>query len=547
VDNLTHGFVGVLLAENVVRLVERREPPHGRFRAEIYALAVVGNNLPDLDFIYQNVSGPRFGYLLQHRGFTHTLVAVFGFALLQLAMVVWRRRANGVALARPEAMALGLVALAGPLLHVGMDFTNNYGVHPFWPLDNRWFYGDTLFIVEPALWIALLAPQAFTMESKAGRWMLWLALAVATGALWYRPLLPTREAIFLTAIAAVLVVAGRSLSALGRCWLANAATALLILGFALAGRSSKALALEAASERFPAARSLEVVATPMPANPFCWQVMWMGIDGTDYVLLAGVTAVVPAWLDVTTCVYDDHAHPSMPLASVLPGTAERVSFRGVYRHPLRDLQALAKDRCEFAALTRFARAPYVTETAADGSRIAGDARYDRAPGLDFADVPLGREPGDCPPYVPPWQPPRTDALTAVVMVPPTPPPPVVDAGPPSPPRRTLAAVLAGDYDGLTISRLEHPSRIQGDYQMATGESTVGSGPFCETYFHFTTPLSDADHVAIEARLDPKKPKETVKGELWVVDERTLRIRLDEIYGMACAPPEITGNGASFSR
>ena len=28
-------------------------------------------------------------------------------------------------------------------------------MHPFWPLDNRWFYGDAVFIVEPWLMIAL--------------------------------------------------------------------------------------------------------------------------------------------------------------------------------------------------------------------------------------------------------------------------------------------------------------------------------------------------------------------------------------------------------
>ena len=36
--------------------------------------------------------------------------------------------------------------MCGTLLHLGMDFLNSYGVHPFWPIQNRWVYGDSVFI-----------------------------------------------------------------------------------------------------------------------------------------------------------------------------------------------------------------------------------------------------------------------------------------------------------------------------------------------------------------------------------------------------------------
>ena len=50
------------------------------------------------------------------------------------------------------SQAAGRSALLGTLLHLSMDALNSYGVHLFWPFENRWFYGDSVFIVEPLYW-----------------------------------------------------------------------------------------------------------------------------------------------------------------------------------------------------------------------------------------------------------------------------------------------------------------------------------------------------------------------------------------------------------
>ena len=39
--------------------------------------------------------------------------------------------------------------------HVFLDFLNNYGIRLLTPFDWRWFYGDTLFIMDPWLWLTL--------------------------------------------------------------------------------------------------------------------------------------------------------------------------------------------------------------------------------------------------------------------------------------------------------------------------------------------------------------------------------------------------------
>jgi inner membrane protein len=55
-----------------------------------------------------------------------------------------------------------LIAL---LSHILLDWTNNYGVRPFFPFNPRWYAGSFVFIFEPvlfaALLIALVAPALF--------------------------------------------------------------------------------------------------------------------------------------------------------------------------------------------------------------------------------------------------------------------------------------------------------------------------------------------------------------------------------------------------
>jgi inner membrane protein len=51
---------------------------------------------------------------------------------------------------------LFLFAYLAGLTHILLDFTNNYGVRPFWPFSERWYSWDIVFIVEPLLWVLLI-------------------------------------------------------------------------------------------------------------------------------------------------------------------------------------------------------------------------------------------------------------------------------------------------------------------------------------------------------------------------------------------------------
>ncbi|MEI9941735.1 MAG: metal-dependent hydrolase [Pseudomonadota bacterium] len=410
-DNLTHALVGLLSAEGVVRVAERRRALHPWCRTAIYAFAIIGNNLPDLDFSYSSISGKTFGYLLQHRGYTHTLPAAFAFALSMLAVLWGLTKWRAKRLLAADWWLLGAVALASPLLHLIMDFANNYGVHPFWPLYSGWFYGDSFFIVEPSFWLVLIAPLLFSHRSRWLRAGLLLILGVALGALWYRPFVPRGHAVALSLITLGLLVVARKLSPYARSLLAGSSFLLLAALFVLGSRHAKSIVREQAALAFPSARSLDIVATPMPANPFCWSVLLVQLDGAAYVVRLGRAATWPAWLDVSSCPYDKSASPSAPLRALAGPVNTQLSLQSEYRVPSSELSTLLRSRCEARAFSRFARVPYVTEPAGNGARVLGDLRYDRNPGLDFSDLSLSEREGECPKYVPSWLPPRSDLLS----------------------------------------------------------------------------------------------------------------------------------------
>jgi len=112
---------------------------------------------PDID-ILANFKDPVFGFA-HHRGFTHSFL---GLVLVQALVVglmylIWRMRGRKVKdLSLPPRWGLlfAFAYIAG-LTHILLDFTNNYGVRPFWPFSEKWYSWDIVFIVEPIMWLLL--------------------------------------------------------------------------------------------------------------------------------------------------------------------------------------------------------------------------------------------------------------------------------------------------------------------------------------------------------------------------------------------------------
>src|SRR4051794_2309072 len=114
---------------------------------------------PDLD-VLARVKGPAFSFA-HHRGFTHSLLGVPLVAIVVVAFVylVWRfrkRKSNDPNIPPRWGLLFVYACLAG-LSHILLDFTNSYGVRPFWPFSEKWYSWDIVFIVEPVLLALLIA------------------------------------------------------------------------------------------------------------------------------------------------------------------------------------------------------------------------------------------------------------------------------------------------------------------------------------------------------------------------------------------------------
>lgn len=174
-DNLTHSLVGAAIgkagAERVTPLAT--------------ATLVVAANIPDIDMV-GFVRGEYFS-LAFRRGITHgwpaLLVLPFVVTAIMMAWDRWvRRRRDPDADPADPRWLLGLSA-AGAVTHPSLDWLNIYGMRWGLPFDGTWTYGDSLFIIDPWLWL-LLGGSVFLTSRPGPRGLAgWAVLGTLTTAL----------------------------------------------------------------------------------------------------------------------------------------------------------------------------------------------------------------------------------------------------------------------------------------------------------------------------------------------------------------------------
>jgi inner membrane protein len=397
-DNVTHTLAGLLVAEMVVRGRRTRQPLTPAFVPAAFWVSALANNLPDFDFLYSGLTGGKLGYLLHHRGHTHTLAFVpVASAVLMGATLLWARRRAHPLQTRDWQWLFGL-SVAGPLLHLLLDATNNYGVHPFWPADTRWFYGDGIFIIEPYLLFCGAAGLVFSARSRLGRGLLWLLVAGVLGAVWTLGYVPSLGAAVITSFLVALLVVARALRPVTRAALCLGLWVLVTAAFFVGrGLSRKVIAHDRADRT-----GIDVVLTPLPATPLCWTALILELDGEDYVVTRSTVALWPELVDTEACSARTLEESTAPMQPVRAGGSPRHALHEEFRAPARELRNVAHRNCRASAFLRFARAPFWTNS------ILGDLRYDREAELGFAEIELPKP--DCPRFVPGWTPPRSDLL-----------------------------------------------------------------------------------------------------------------------------------------
>jgi inner membrane protein len=130
---------------------------------------------------------------------------------------------------------LYLTAFVAALSHLLLDWTNNYGLRPFFPFNPRWYAGSFLFIVEPVLW-------AIFFVSLVMPWLLGLA---------------DRE------------IGARREPFRGRGWAIFALVAVLLLGCWRWAEHAQALAM-LDNTNIAAEPVTRMAVEPYPVNPFRW-------------------------------------------------------------------------------------------------------------------------------------------------------------------------------------------------------------------------------------------------------------------------------------
>lgn len=416
-DNVTHGLIGLLVAEAALlaRYGSRSLGPPG-LRAAAVLGSVAANSTPDLDFVYTAVTGGKLGYLLHHRGHTHTFVGGLPMGLLVLVPLLWWAKKKHPEWSRGDRWLLALLCLVGPMVHIGMDFLNNYGVHPFWPVANHWVYGDAVFIVEPLFFLIIGVLLSFECRTRAARRLLWGFVLTILGLSWALPFVGWPWALALTVLTGVLAFVGRRATRALRVGGALVLTIGVIGAFLGTSHFVAQRVTAALAELAPSAETHDTVVTPLPANLSCWNALFVQTEGADYVVRRGRVALLPEWA-AKRCPRLPERGTTAPLQGIsfweegaAPGRVpdDAVTFQDEFRAPLEELRALAADHCEVAAFLRYARVPFFVRRT--GSVLVGDLRYDREPGEGFTEMVFSVPPAECPRAVPPWRKPLADLL-----------------------------------------------------------------------------------------------------------------------------------------
>jgi inner membrane protein len=414
-DNITHSVVGLGIGELIQRSLpgEADETRHKTRHRLLLTACALASNFPDLDLVLTHQLPPPLGYLLHHRGHTHTLLYLLPQAILLLAALwaLWPNARQLLRESRHARLGLLLATVVGFLLHLTMDFLNSYGVHPFYPFNPDWYYGDMVFIVEPVFWVAFGVPLALSIRSRA-RWVLVGGLYAALAYFAMHGFLNWGSFEALAALGGAIAVL-RMMHMHSRRALALAlaiCVAFVGMQFAAshAGRSRIERHLAALD---PAARVVDVAMTAFPAQPLCWS--FASVEANEaaaaYRLRRGVITLAPDWLPVDGCPPALQARgggasaAASRTADASATPADGVVLQSRWDGSLATLRGLAASNCELQAWLRFARIPQVDK------EVASDQRFAASPRGNFTTLEMNTRPA-CGGAIPQWGMPRADLL-----------------------------------------------------------------------------------------------------------------------------------------
>lgn len=411
-DNLSHAVTGLAAGELLHRcLPAEPEPARQRTRHRLLLTAcALASNFPDLDLIFTHLLPAPLGYLLHHRGHTHTILFALPQALLLCALIwlLWPGARRLLKASKPARTGLCLAVTIGFGLHLAMDYLNSYGLHPFFPFDGRWLYGDLVFILEPVFWISFGVPLAMLVQRPLLRLCLLLMLMAAPLFFTVQGFLTWYSMAALVLLAVVLgTIQAQTHGRTGLAGMSGVLAAFLVLGCFIGLQASSSSAarqtvMAAARASNPGGEFLDAAMSSFPTNFACWAFVSVEKNETagTYRLQRGIVSLLPARMPAAACpikltqgANEDAASPAIAILSSETGS-------------LATLRQLDQENCHFAAWMRFSRAPSVARQQASDARFDNGLR-DNFSTLRFEDFKNQA----CPAGVPQWDKPRQDLLT----------------------------------------------------------------------------------------------------------------------------------------
>lgn len=150
-DNLTHSLAGAVLGQMGLK----KKTGLGM------ATLIIAANIPDIDAVTTLLGGVQ--HLALRRGITHGPIAILLLPLLLTGIMIgfdrWQTKRGKRPADRLPIHKGWLLALAyiGCLSHPALDWLNSYGIRLLEPFSSQWYYGDSIFIIDIWMWIALIA------------------------------------------------------------------------------------------------------------------------------------------------------------------------------------------------------------------------------------------------------------------------------------------------------------------------------------------------------------------------------------------------------
>ena len=257
------------------------------------ATLLIGVNLPDIDAVAMLWGDDVSLYV--RRGWSHGLLAMIVLPLLLVGAVwLWhrcrrRRQTDGPPVSWPWLVAISFLAVwSHPLL----DWLNTYGVRLLMPFDDTWFYGDTLFIIDPWVWLLAAAGVVLARSASSPALATWVLLAGLSSALILTSNLPPAGVKLLWLIGIGTIVALRwwqPSPVLGQ-RVAQVSFAALVMYICMAYGLARMAEQAWAGENDTA---LQVQANPMPGVPSAHRLVVVHEDYYQIVSADGDVQQIP--------------------------------------------------------------------------------------------------------------------------------------------------------------------------------------------------------------------------------------------------------------